>query len=231
MVDIMKLYYMQKQNTTLINILLIFSIFYFFFGFVLLRNAPAYLLFAVFFYYSYRNLKFDYVLLTPFMHMSSILILIVYFYKWKKYYLFFVTICILVPIFFLVSMPYLESIDFFRYVLWKINDYTKANIVIGYMHWLFFAFITVLFLLGIILYKKRMLHPFLVTTAFFYYVCYFVNPIMAFRFTPYVLFALLFLNSDPLKKQIVRILNFSSVFLCVIYLFILYHTHNKLILI
>ncbi|GGF08239.1 hypothetical protein GCM10011518_16850 [Flavobacterium limi] len=128
-------------------------------------------------------------------------------------------------------MPYLENLDFFRYVLWKINDYSKVNIVIGYTHWLFFAFITLLYLLGIILYKKRMLHPFLVTTAFFYYVSYFVNPIMAFRFTPYVLFALLFLNFDPLKKQIVRILNLSSVFLCVIYLFILYHTHNKLILI
>lgn len=209
--------------------ILLFSVFYFFFAFTLLRNAPAYVLFAMYFYYSYRNLKFNYVLFTPFMHISSILMLIVYFHKWKNYYLFFVSICILGPVFFLAFKPYFESIDVFHYIFYKINTYSKGNIAISYTHWLFFAFISIFILLGIILYKKRMLHPFVVTTAFFYYVSYFVSPIMAFRFTPYVLFALLFLNFDALKKQTNRILNLSSVFLFVIYLFVLYHTHNKLI--
>lgn len=210
--------------------MLLFSVFYFFFAFTLLRNGPVYIFFAMYFYYSYRNLKFNYVLLTPFMHISSILILIVYLYKLKNYYLFLAIVCILGPIFLLLFKPYLDNIDIFHYVFYKMNTYSKANAAIGYMHWSFLSFISILHLFGIILYKKRMLHPFLVTTALFYYVSYFINPIMAFRFTPYVLFALLFFNFDPLKKQIVRVLNLSSVFLVVIYLFILYHTHNKLIL-
>lgn len=209
--------------------MLIFSIFYFFFGFVLLRNNPVYLLFALYFYYSYRNLKFDYVLLTPLMHITSILMLIVYFHKWKRYYLFFIIVCILAPILLLTFKSYLQNIDAFNYLFLRIDGYFKTNVTGGFMHWLFFAFISGFILLGIILYKKRIFHPFLVTTAFFYYISFFISPIMAFRFTPYVLFALLFLNYDVLKKQINRILNLSSVFLFVIYLFILYHTHNKLI--
>lgn len=110
-------------------------------------------------------------------------------------------------IFFCVLRPYLQSIDVFRYVLVKINDYSTASVVIGYIHWLFFAFISILLLLGGTLYKKKMLHPFIVTTAIFYYVSYFVNPIVAFRFTPYILFALLFLNVGTLKAEVVKILN------------------------
>lgn len=216
----------KRKDVEVWKKMLIFSFFYFFFAFVLLRNGPVYLLFALCFYYNFRDLKFNYVLLTPFMHISAIAVLIVYFHKWKNYYLFFVVFCILGPMGFIIFHPYLLKVDAFQTVALKIDYFSSNNAEIGMMHWLFFAFISILFLLAAKLYRKQLLHPIIISSAFFYYVTYFINPIMAFRFSPYVLFALLFFNVDILKKQIVRILNLLSVFLFVIFLFILYHTHH-----
>nr|WP_294925870.1 hypothetical protein [uncultured Flavobacterium sp.] len=208
--------------------MLLFSIFYFFLAFVLLRNGPVYLLFALYFYFNFRSKKFNYVLITPFMHISAGLMIIVFFHKWKKYYLFFVITCILVPICFLILRPLLQDVSAFQRLLLKINDYySQSDGTVGIMHWLFFIFISIFLFGGAILYKKQMLHPFLITSAVLYYITYFINPIVAFRFSPYVLFALLFIDFNELKNnKIHRVLNLLSVFLFPFYLFVLFHTHH-----
>lgn len=209
--------------------MLLFSIFYFFFAFVLLRNGPVYLLFGLYFYYNFRNIKFNYVLVAPFMHISSIVILIVFFHKWKNYYRYFFIICILLPICFLVFKPILQEVDAFQRILLKINEYLKLNNIAGIMDWLFFTFISGLLITGAMLYKKQMLHPFIITSAVFYYISYYFNPVVAFRFSPYILFALLFMNFEDLKnRKIFKLLNLSSVLLFPVFLFILYHTHHLL---
>lgn len=209
--------------------MLLFSIFYFFFAFVLLRNGPVYLLFAMFFYYNFRNIKFNYVLVTPFMHISSIIMLIVYFHKWKNYYIYFFITCILFPICFLIFKPILQDINAFERIFLRINEYLKLYSIPGIMDWLFFIFISGLLLTGGILYKKKIFHPFIITSAFLYYITYYINPIVAFRFSPYVLFALFFMNFEESKSiKIFRIFDLLSIFLFPIFLFVLYHTHNSL---
>lgn len=207
--------------------MLLFSIFYFFFAFVLLRNGPVYLLFALYFYYVFRIIKFNYVLFAPFMHISAILMLIVYFHKLKNYYLYFFIICILLPICFLIFKPILQEVNAFQVVLLKANEYSKLNNVAGIVDWLFFIFISFLMLAGAILYKKQIFHPFIITSAVFYYISYLINPVVAFRFSPYVLFSLLFMDFEELKnKKIFRLFNLLSIFLFPFYLFALYHTHH-----
>jgi hypothetical protein len=207
--------------------MLLFSIFYFFFAFVLLRNGPVYLLFALYFYYNFRGVKFNYVLITPFMHISAVLMLVVFFHKWKNYLWFFLIFCILFPICFLILKPLLQDVNAFQMVLLKINNYSQSNNTVGIMHWLFFIFISILLMGGAMLYKKQMRHPFLITTAFFYYITFFINPIMAFRFSPYFLFAFLLMNfEDSRNQKLYRLLNRLSIFLFPVYLFVLYHTHH-----
>lgn len=207
--------------------MVLFSIFYFFISFVLLRNGPVYLLFALYFYYNFRNTKFNYVLVTPFMHISAIVMLIVYFHKWKNYYIYFFIICILLPIFFLISKPLLQEVDVFHRVIFKINQYLILYNVPGILDWLFFAFVSTLLIGGILLYRMQIRHPFLITTAAFYYIAYIINPIVAFRFSPYFLFAILLMNFDDSKnKKVFRILNLLSIFIFPVYLFVLYHTHH-----
>mgnify|MGYP006998217128 CR=1 FL=1 len=62
---------------------ILFSFFYILFGFVLIRNSGAYLLLALYFYYSYRKVKFNSVLISPFIHLSSLPVLMTYFHKKK----------------------------------------------------------------------------------------------------------------------------------------------------
>ena len=205
---------------------LLFTFYYFLFAFVLLRNGPVYILFACFFYYSYRNKNFQAVLLTPFMHISSLAMMITMFHK-KKYYLFILsTVLVIVPLMLFFIMPVLSDMLAFEKSLYKINAYSEEMDVVSVFHKMYFLFITVIVFVTFWIYKKKAFNPILLTAVGFYYIFFFLNPVVGFRFTPYVFFAILLFDFDGVyNKQVVKILNVASVLLFPYFLLTLFDTH------
>ncbi len=205
----------------------LFVLHYFFFGFVFLRNGPVYILFAMYFYYTFRNKKFYWIFITPFMHISSCLLLITYFHRWKNFYKIVFGSFVTVFLFFLFFKSFLIHIKAFGSILYKINTYSKGMENIGLAHYFYFVFICSLVILGIALYKKQMLHPILIITVLFYSISFFINPIVAHRFSPYVFFALFLFPFNSLKdKKIIFLINRLTIFLFPIFLYAFFLGHK-----
>lgn len=205
---------------------LLFTFYYFLFAFVLLRNGPVYILFACFFYYSYRNKNFKAVLLTPFMHISSLAIMITIFHKKKKYLFLLSFMLVIVPLILFFIMPILTNMLAFEKSLYKINAYSEEMDVVSVFHKVYFLFVTVVVFITFWIYKKKALNPILLTAVGFYYIFFYLNPVVGFRFTPYVFFAILLFNFDGVyNKQIVKIVNVISVLLFPYFLLTLFDSH------
>lgn len=208
--------------------MILFVFHYFLFGFVVLRNGPAYMLFAMYFYYAFRDKKFNWIFITPLMHISSFLLLVAYFHKWKNYFKAVLIAGVLTGLFFLTMKPFLASINAFKSILSKIDIYSQGMAKVGFMHILFFLFVCSLIIAGFLLYKKKMLHPILVTTMLFYGITFFINPIVAHRFSPYLLYALFFLPFEDFKNEkIVILINRLSILLFPIFILMLDTAHKK----
>lgn len=207
--------------------MILFVCYYFILTFVLLRNGPAYVLFALYFYYSFRNKKFNWILITPFMHISCCLLLVTFFYKSKYYFRVLVFVLLFVFLFYSFTSTFLLHVGTFESILNKISFYLKGISDISIMHKIFFMFISFLIITGFVFYKKKMLHPILITTIFIYIISYYINPIVAFRFSPYVIFALLLypFNSIISKKKL-RLINSLTIFLFPIFVFGMLKTHD-----
>ncbi len=208
--------------------MLLFVFYYFLFGFVLLRNGPVYILFACFFYYSYRNKRFNKVWITPFMHLSAISLVVTFFHK-NKYYLriFFLLLIIIIPIFLLYILPLLNDLIAFQNSMHKVDSYSEGMQVVSVFHKLYFVFISAILVLTTFIYRKQVFHPILVTTSVLYYISFFVNPVLGFRFSPYVLMAVLFFNSS--NKQISKwnkYLNLISLLMLPYFIFTFLDTHS-----
>ena len=175
--------------------IVLFVFYYFLFGFVLLRNTPVYIIYACFFYYSYRNKKFNKILLTPFIHFSGLSLLVLVFQK-NKYYLriFFSSILILLPLVIYYIMPILSSIGSTKDLLLKLETYQLSVKNSSIFHSIHVVFVTLTILTSIFFYKKKALNPIFITTFFIYYISYFINPVLGFRFSPYVFFAIFLFN-------------------------------------
>lgn len=205
----------------------LFTCYYFFFAFVLLRNGPAYILFAYYFYYSFRAKNFYWILLSPLMHLSSWLMLITLFHQKKYYFTFFMILFILSVFSFFILFPFISENLIFARIVSKIDTYSSGMAVIGIMHKLYFILITAFVIIGVLVYRKKMLHPIIITTLSFYYLAFFINPIVGFRFSPFVFLALFLFNFEDIKNQkLLKFLNVSSVLLFPFFLYALFHTHN-----
>lgn len=207
--------------------ILLFVFYYFLFAFVLLRNGPVYIMFAYFFYSSYRNKKFLKILFTPFMHLSALVLLVVMFHKYKHYLkIFFAVIVLLIPIFILYLIPILIEVTYLQGSVSKIDTYTKIDQSVALFHKIHFFFVTAVVLITIWVYKKQVLNPILITAMLFYYIAFYVSPVMGFRFSPYVFLAILLFNfNGKYNSQVVRNLNLASFFLFPYFLFTLLDTH------
>ncbi len=185
-----------RLDLTLWKKMLLFVFYYFLFGFVLLRNGPVYILFACFFYYGYRNKKFNNVLITPLMHLSAISLIVTFFHK-KKYYLkiFFLLLLFLIPVFLIYILPLLNDLIAFQNSMHKVDSYSEGMQVVSVFHKLYFLFISTILVITTFIYKREVVHPILLTTSVFYYISFFINPVLGFRFSPYVLMAVLFFYS------------------------------------
>ncbi|MCW2119423.1 hypothetical protein [Flavobacterium sp. 7A] len=219
---------LTRRDVEVFKKMILFVLYYFVLGFVVLRNGPSYILFSLFFYYTFRDFKFKWVLLTPFMHISSCVILVTYFYRNKWYYIVtMLTPIILIFLFFLFS-KFLHSLPAFESILFKINYYSKGMKAIGLAHKVFFIFVCCLFLTGVFLYKERMNHPILVTTMLVYTLSFFINPSVAHRFSPYILFALLLAPFSFAKGNgKVIIVNHLTVLLFPVFLYSLFLAHKN----
>lgn len=207
--------------------MLLFVLHYFLFSFVLLRNGPSYILFALYFYYVFRDKKFNWVLITPFMHISSSVILVTYFHTWRYYFKALIVGVIVAFCLFFILKPFLSSIAAFDSILHKISVYSLGMNEVGILHILFFLCISFLFIMGFVFYKEKIFHPVIITTFIFYAVTFFINPIVAHRFSPYVIFALLLFPFDKIsnEKRMV-LLNKLAILLFPLFLYSLFNAHR-----
>jgi hypothetical protein len=209
--------------------MLLFVFYYFLFGFVLLRNGPVYIFYAYFFYYSYRNKKFKKIVLTPFMHLSALALMITLFQRNKYYFKFFFSILLfLLPVLIFILMPILTDIIALQGSMNKVDSYSEGIEVVSIFHKIYLLFVTMVILVTFIVYKKQAINPILITTIVFYYIFFFINPVLGFRFSPYVFMAILLFNFDGITNaQIwVKILNILSFLLLPYFLFTLFDTHS-----
>ena len=207
--------------------MMIFVFYYFLFGFVLLRNGPVYILFAYFFYYSFRNQKFNKILFTPFMHLSALSLIITIFHK-NKYYLkfFFAILFLLLPVFLIYVMPLLNDLLAFQNSMNKVDSYSQSSGVVSIFHILYFGFISLFLLITLVVYKKKTFHPILITVSLFYYISFFVNPVLGFRFSPYVIMAVLLFSFKDIKmSQRNKYLDLVSFLMLPYFIFTLIDTH------
>jgi len=206
--------------------ILLFSFFYFLFAFVLIRNSPAYILFALFFYYSFRDKNFNWVLCTPFIHISSVAVLVTYFHCKKNYYLFLMLFLVVAATLVRFVLPTISNSFAVEMTLSKVDTYSAEMEVVSVFHKVYFIFITSTVFITALVYKRQLLHPIILTTVFLYYISFAVNPIVAFRFVPYLLFSILFFNYiGNYNQERTRIFNIISFLLLPYFIYTLIDTH------
>jgi len=123
--------------------IILFAFYFFLFSFVVIRNAPVYIIYSYFFYYSYRAIKYKSIIITPFMHLSSLPFLLLFFHKEKNYFkyiaiglLFFLALLIF------KFLPIFENIDALESPLNKIDTYLEDTKQKGFFHQIYFGFIS-----------------------------------------------------------------------------------------
>jgi|TARA_B110000908_G_scaffold155739_1_gene194213 hypothetical protein len=206
---------------------ILFSSFYFLFAFVLIRNSGAYIMVALYFYYTYRNIKFNSVLISPLIHLSSLPMLITYFHKQKNYYIYLISFIVFAAVAFIFLFPIISSSPGIDRMLSKVSTYSAETETVSVFHKVYFLFVSFILIITALVYKKKMLHPFIITTMALYYIGFMINPVIGFRFVPYLLFSIFFFNYNGIyNSQQTRILNITSFFLFPYFLYTLIDTHN-----
>jgi hypothetical protein len=217
-----------RKDIVLWKKILIFVFYYILFGFVLLRNGPVYMLFACFFYYSFRNRNYIKILITPFMHMSAMALIILLFHK-RKYYLkiLFFVILGMIPIFIFFVMPVLSEVEAIKSSMSKVDSYSEELESVSIFHKVGLLFTTIIVLIAIFVYKKKAMNSIFITTILFYYITYLINPIMGFRFSPYLFLSILLFNFEgSYSTRLLRNLNIMSFLLIPYFIFTLYNSHT-----
>jgi hypothetical protein len=218
-----------KKDIYLWKKVIIFVFYYFLTSYVVLRNAPVYFIYAYFFYYSFRNLKYKRIIFTPLMHISSVPLLILLFYKNKRYYSYlFLALVIFIPILITIVLPIIESVDEIRSSLDKADVYAEGMAEVGIFHKIYFCFISGILILGWLNIKEKIYHPLIITTFIIYYISFFINPVIGFRFSPYIILAILLNNfkSNFYIPGLNKFLNFSIIILLPYFIFTFIDTHH-----
>jgi len=154
-------------------------------------------------------------------------VLVTYFHKWRHYLKILFLIPLLLVATFILFEPFLATIAAFDSILSKIDVYSQGIPVIGFLHILFFLLISFLIVSGFFFYKSKMLHPILITTILFYGVTFFINPVVAHRFSPYILFALLLFPFEKMRNENrVSLLNKLTILLFPLFVYSLFNAHR-----
>lgn len=206
----------------------IFAFYFFLFSFVVIRNAPVYIIYSYFFYYSYRAIKYKSTIITPFMHLSSLPLLLLLFHKEKNYFKYMVIgLLLLLALLIFKFLPIFENIDALESPLNKIDTYLEDTKQKGFFHQIYFGFISGLFILSWIFFRKQVLHPIVITTLLIYYITFFINPIIGFRYSPYVILAIFLTNFESKYeiKSLTQILNNIILVLLPYFIYTYFETH------
>ena len=208
--------------------IIIFVFYFFLISFVLLRNAPVYIIYFYFFYYSFRAVKYKKIIITPFIHLSALPLLLLLFHKEKNYFKYLVIVIIIFsPLLIFQFLPSFESIAAFQSPLSRVDVYLEEMEDISLSHQIFFGFISSVLLLSWIFFRKQIFHPIVITTFLIYYFSYFINPVIGFRYSPYVILAILLNNFESKYeiKSLTEILNNVILVLLPYFIYTYYETH------
>ena len=218
-----------KKDIELWKKVVIFVFYYFLTSYIVLRNAPVYFIYSYFFYYSFRALKYRKIFLSPFMHLSSVPFLLLLFYKSKNYFKYlFLALILFIPILFIVVFPIIDSIEELQKSLNKVDAYTEGGSEVGVFHKIYFCFITLLFIISWLNIKKKLFHPIIITTFIIYYISFFINPVIGFRFSPYIILVLLLNNFEGKYNfpALTKDLNLIIILLLPYFIFTFIDTHH-----
>lgn len=202
-----------------------FTLYYFLFSYTLLRNGIPYIIYTYFIYLAYRNLKTKWVYITPFMHISSLIPMILVFHKHKKYRYYLVIFGVSLALMLFIGNVILNRPEF-ALISYKIEAYQEMNNKVSIFHYFysvaitFFCYITWLFV------KNKFWNPIILTAMFLYYCGFFINPVVGFRFSPYLIMSILFMDLNTEKyTKLNQLMNIGVLFLCIYFVFTLYDTH------
>jgi len=218
-----------RKDIELWKKVVIFVFYYFLTSYIVLRNAPVYFIYSYFFYYSFRAIQYRKIFFSPFMHLSSAPFLLLLFYKSKNYFKYlFLALILFIPILFIVVLPIIDSIEELQQSLNKVDAYTEGGSEVGVFHKIYFCFITLLFIFSWLNIKKKLFHPIIITTFIIYYISFFINPVIGFRFSPYIILVLLLNNFEGKYNfpALTKVLNLIIILLLPYFIFTFIDTHH-----
>jgi hypothetical protein len=163
------------------------------------------------------------------MHLSSVPLLLLIFYKSKRYYKYlFLALVILIPLSIRIVLPIIEGVEEIRSSLNKADAYAGGMSEVGFFHKIYFCFISGIFIVSWINYKKQILHPLIITTFIFYYIAFFINPVIGFRFSPYIILVVLLNNFEGKYNfpALTKALNLIIILLLPYFIFTFIDTHH-----
>lgn len=218
-----------RKDIELWKKVVIFVFYYFLTSYIVLRNAPVYFIYSYFFYYSFRAIQYRKIFFSPFMHLSSAPFLLLLFYKSKNYFKYLsLALLLFIPVLFFVVFPIIDSIEELQQSLNKVDAYTEGESEVGVFHKIYFCFITLLFIINWLNIKKKLFHPLIITTFIIYYISFFINPVIGFRFSPYIILVLLLNNFEGKYNfpALTKVLNLIIILLLPYFIFTFIDTHH-----
>jgi hypothetical protein len=162
------------------------------------------------------------------MHLSAISLIVTLFHN-NKYYLkiLFALLLLVLPVFIFYVLPLLNDLIALQSSMHKVDSYSEQTLNVSIFHIIYFFIISTILVLVILVYKKYAFHPILITTSLFYYIAFYVNPVLGFRFSPYFIMAVIFFFSDNTNKsKWNKYLDIVSFFMLPYFVFTLFETHT-----
>jgi hypothetical protein len=191
------------KDITLWRKYLIFNLFFILFSFILLRNAIAYMIIALFFYYMSKG-RFVYSFFSAvFFHITTIPVLLLSFFRNKKLNFYIVPIVVFIILLFFFIF-YTESSFFYL----KYKDFKKNSALYNYtIHNVVFYVSLSIFILYIYSFKNILLNYHYVLLLVIYIVLFYFNAVMGFRFSFYIFLYLLMNTQLSFISRLENLLN------------------------
>ncbi len=188
-------YRISKYHIPFFKKMILFSFFYFFFSYVLLRNGIPYLLVFMFFYeLNNTETKLRKLIIASFFHATALIVFlvrIVFEIQFKRLIIYALSIIAI------IAILAFNNIFVFDYFIDKFHDYSEVYHYRSLFHivWMFFIF--GVFFWSFIENKVQSSSLFFITLMIVYMVLNYLNPVMGYRLSLYVL---LFYLTLPVKN-------------------------------
>ena len=185
---------------------LLYSLFYYLFSFILLRNTPSYILTGILFYFLQKNIFVKTTILSFLCHLSSLPVLFFSFFKNKKADF---KLLIIVVIYFLVFnlLTQLEIFGIYnKLTIYQDDKEYGQNI----FHKLYFILFLIFNLYMYLKYKSIIDNYTYILIFFTYLILQSIGPVMAYRFSIYIILYIFLSDKFSPKKNDNTLLNFVS---------------------